>query len=89
MSVKIRLQRVGAKRRPMFRIVVADSRAPRDGRRIEILGSFNPMVTPPEFKLDGEKYDAWVKKGALPTPTVKSIVAKNRPKAAKTEETAS
>lgn len=74
MSVKIRLKRVGAKKRPMYRIVVTDSRSPRDGRNIATLGSFNPMVTPAELKVDHDKLNAWIAKGALPTPTVKKLI---------------
>ncbi len=74
MSVKIRLKRVGAKKRPMYRVVVTDSRSPRDGKNIATLGSFNPMVNPPELKIDHEKVNAWISKGALPTPTVKKLI---------------
>lgn len=74
MSVKIRLKRVGAKKRPMYRIVVADSQSPRDGKNIETIGRFNPMVTPTELKVDLERVAAWVKKGATPTPTVKKLI---------------
>lgn len=74
MSVKIRLKRVGAKKRPMYRIVVTDSRSPRDGQNIATLGSYNPMVTPAELKVDHDKINAWIAKGALPTPTVKKLI---------------
>lgn len=74
MSVKIRLKRVGAKKRPMYRLVVTDSRSPRDGKNIATLGSYNPMVTPAELKVDHDKINAWIAKGALPTPTVKKLI---------------
>jgi len=73
-TVRIRLRKTGAKKRPMYRIVVADSRAPRDGNKIDVLGFFNPIVNPPEIKLDTIKFDEWVKKGAQPTPTVKALL---------------
>jgi len=72
--VKIRLKRVGAKKAPFYHIVVADSRSPRDGRIIEKIGSYNPMVEPSEIKLDLEKVESWIKNGARPTDTVKGII---------------
>ncbi|MCL2300741.1 MAG: 30S ribosomal protein S16 [Firmicutes bacterium] len=76
MAVKIRLRRMGAKKAPFYRIVVADSRYPRDGRFIEEIGTLNPMTHPPEIKLDGEKVKQWIKNGAQPTDTVKDILKK-------------
>lgn len=76
MSVKIRLKRIGAKKSPFYRVVVADSRYPRDGRFIEELGYYNPMVTPVDIKIDPEKAKKWIANGAQPTDTVKSILKK-------------
>ena len=75
MAVKIRFKRVGAKKNPFYRIVVADSRSPRDGRFIEELGYYNPMNK--ELKLDNDKAAEWVKKGAQPTDTVRALLKKN------------
>ena len=72
--VKIRLRRAGAKKAPFYKVVVADSRYPRDGRFIEEIGTYNPMVEPSEIKIDAEKVDEWIKKGAQPTDTVKSLL---------------
>ena len=72
--VKIRLRRMGAKRAPFYRIVVADSRSPRDGRFIEEVGTYNPMVEPSEVKVDAEKVKEWMKNGAQPTETVKTLL---------------
>ncbi len=74
--VKIRLKRVGAKKAPFYHIVVADSRSPRDGKIIEQLGTYNPMVEPSEIKLDKEKVEKWIKNGAKPTDTVKALIEK-------------
>ena len=76
MAVKIRLRRMGAKRAPFYRVVVADSRYPRDGRFIEEIGYFNPMTEPAEVKLDAEKAKKWIANGAQPTDTVKSLLKK-------------
>ncbi|MCL2195224.1 MAG: 30S ribosomal protein S16 [Oscillospiraceae bacterium] len=76
MAVKIRLRRMGAKKAPFYRIVVADSRFPRDGRFIEEIGYVNPLINPPEVKLDVEKTQQWIKNGAQPTDTVKDILKK-------------
>jgi len=76
MAVKIRLRRMGAKKAPFYRIVVADSRYPRDGRFIEEIGYVNPLMNPPEVKLDAEKAQQWIKNGAQPTDTVKDILKK-------------
>lgn len=77
MAVKIRLRRMGAKKAPFYRIVVADSRFPRDGRFIEELGYYNPLTTPAEFKVDAEKVTKWIGNGAQPTDTVKALFKKN------------
>ena len=74
--VKIRLKRVGAKKAPFYHIVVADSRSPRDGKIIEQLGTYNPMVEPSEIKIDKEKVEKWIKNGAKPTDTVKYLIDK-------------
>lgn len=76
MAVKIRLKRVGAKKAPFYRVVVADSRYPRNGRFIEELGYYNPLKNPVEINVDIEKAKAWVEKGAQPTETVKSLLKK-------------
>ena len=75
MAVKIRLARAGAKKAPFYRIVAADSRAPRDGRFIEILGRYNPRTDPSTIELDIDKIDAWLAKGAQPTETVAKLIA--------------
>ena len=75
--VKIRLTRTGAKKAPTYRIVVADSRYPRDGRFIEQIGYYNPLTAPAEVKIDAEKAKDWMVKGAQPTETVKSLFKKN------------
>lgn len=67
---------MGAKKAPFYRVVVADSRSPRDGRFIEEVGIYNPMVEPAEIKLDMEKIDKWVKNGAQPTDTVKTLISR-------------
>ena len=74
--VKIRLQRVGAKKAPYYHIVVADSKSPRDGKIIEQIGTYNPMVEPSEVKVDAEKVEKWIKNGAKPTDTVKALIEK-------------
>ncbi len=74
MAVKIRLKRMGAKKAPFYRIVVADSRYPRDGRFIEEIGYYDPTQTPSVIKVDTEKADKWVKNGAQPTETVKKLL---------------
>jgi ribosomal protein S16 len=75
--VKIRLRRDGAKKAPYYTIVVADSRYPSDGRFIEKVGTYNPMVEPAELKLDNEKVAEWIKKGAKPTDTVAALIKKS------------
>ncbi|MCQ2386119.1 MAG: 30S ribosomal protein S16 [Clostridia bacterium] len=77
MAVKIRLRRMGAKKAPFYRVVVADGRYPRDGRFIEEIGYFNPMTEPAEVKIDAEKAKAWIANGAQPTETVKALLKKN------------
>ena len=77
MSVKLRLRRMGQKKAPFYRIVVADSRYPRDGRFIEEVGYYDPMTEPATVKLDSEKIAQWLASGAQPTETVKSILTKN------------
>ena len=72
--VKIRLRRMGAKKAPFYRVVVADSRYPRDGRFIEEIGYYNPMTNPAEVKIDAEKAAQWLKNGAQPTETVKALI---------------
>ncbi|MBQ9015356.1 MAG: 30S ribosomal protein S16 [Firmicutes bacterium] len=73
MMVKIRLRRMGAHKKPFYRIVVADSRAPRDGRFIEELGYYDPMKNPADIKIDEEKAKKWLATGAQPTDTVKKL----------------
>ncbi|HOO67904.1 MAG TPA: 30S ribosomal protein S16 [Bacilli bacterium] len=75
MAVKIRLRRMGAKKRPFYRIVVSDSRYQRDGRFIEIVGTYNPIKDKKEVKLDEEKIIKWLNNGAIPTDTVKNILS--------------
>ena len=74
MAVKIRLKRMGAKKKPFYRVVVADSRSPRDGKFIEELGYYNPLTNPAEIKIDGEKAAKWLANGAQPTETVKTLL---------------
>ncbi len=73
MAVKIRLRRMGAKKTPFYRIVVSDSRSPRDGRFIEELGYYNPLTEPKTVKIDNEKAAKWLKNGAKPTETVERL----------------
>ena len=77
MAVKIRLRRMGAKKAPFYRIVVADSRFPRDGRFIEEIGYYNPLSNPAEVQIDNEKAKKWIANGAQATETVKSLFKKN------------
>lgn len=77
MAVKIRLRRMGAKKAPFYRIVVADSRYPRDGRFIEEIGYYDPTKEPSVVSVDGEKAKSWIANGAQPTDTVKTILKKN------------
>ena len=76
MSVKIRLKRMGMKKNPFYRVVVADVRSPRDGRFIEEIGYYNPMTAPAEMKVDGERAKYWLGVGAQPTDTVKVLLKK-------------
>ncbi len=80
--VRIRLTRLGAKKKPFYRVVVADSRSPRDGRAIESIGYYNPMEEPPLLHLDLERVDHWMKNGAQPSDTVASLIARARNAAA-------
>ena len=75
--VKIRLRRMGAKKAPFYRIIVADSRSPRDGKCIEEIGYFDPMKEPKVVKIDAEKAAQWIKNGAQPTDTVKALLKEN------------
>ncbi|MBO5051248.1 MAG: 30S ribosomal protein S16 [Clostridia bacterium] len=75
--VKIRLKRIGAKKAPFYRVVVADGRYARDGRFIEEIGYYNPMTNPAEVKIDAEKATAWIGKGAQPTDTVRALLKKS------------
>ena len=77
MAVKIRLRRMGAKKAPFYRIVVADSRYPRDGRFIEEIGTYDPNQEPSAVKVDAEKVKKWIANGAQPTDTVKALLKKN------------
>ena len=74
MAVKIRLKRIGAKKSPFYRVVVADSRAPRDGKFIEEIGTYNPLVDPSKVVIDSERATKWLKDGAQPTDTVKALL---------------
>ena len=75
--VKIRLRRMGAKKAPFYRVVVADSRSPRDGRFIEEIGTYNPMTEPTTVTVDAEKAKKWIANGAQPTDTVRDLLKKN------------
>lgn len=77
MAVKMRLRRMGAKKAPFYRVVVADSRYPRDGRFIDEIGTYNPMTEPAEIKIDAEKAKKWISNGAQPTDTVKVLLKKS------------
>ena len=77
MAVKIRLRRMGAKKNPFYRIVVADSRYPRDGRFIEEIGTYDPLKTPADVKIDADKAKQWIANGAQPTDAVKDILKKS------------
>lgn len=75
MAVKMRLTRMGDKKNPFYRVVVADSRSPRDGKFIDIVGTYNPKLNPAEIKLDADKAKAWIANGAQPTDTVRALLA--------------
>ncbi len=77
MAVKIRLRRMGAKKAPFYRVIVADSRDPRDGKFIDEIGYYNPLTEPAEIKIDAEKANQWIKSGAQPTDTVKALLKKS------------
>ena len=77
MAVKIRLRRMGAKKAPFYRVIVADSRSPRDGRFIEEIGTYNPLTEPAQVAIDAEKAKKWIANGAQPTETVKALLKKN------------
>ena len=76
MAVKIRLTRMGRKKAPFYRVVVADSRSPRDGKVIDSIGTYNPLTTPAEIKIDEEAAQKWLDNGAIPTDTVRSLFSK-------------
>jgi len=76
MAVKIRLTRQGGKKKPFYRIVVADSEAPRDGSFLEVVGTYDPMTEPAKVDLKGERVEYWLGKGAVPTDTVKQLLKK-------------
>ena len=76
MAVKIRLKRMVAKKAPFYRVVVADSRSPRDGRFIDSIGTYNPLTTPAEINIDKEAAKKWISEGAQPTDTVKNLFSK-------------
>jgi small subunit ribosomal protein S16 len=77
MAVKIRLRRMGAKKAPFYRVIVADERSPRDGKFIDEIGYYNPLRDPAEIKIDSEKANKWLDNGAQPTETVKSLLKKS------------
>jgi small subunit ribosomal protein S16 len=77
MAVKIRLKRIGAKKAAFYRVVVADSRSPRDGRFIEEIGTYNPLSDPADIKIDNDAAQRWIKNGAQPTETVRSLLKKS------------
>jgi small subunit ribosomal protein S16 len=74
MSVKIRLSRHGSKKKPFYRVVVADERSPRDGANLALVGTYDPLVEPAKIKLDAERITSWLKKGARPTPIVAKLM---------------
>jgi len=76
LAVKIRLKRIGAKKQPRYRIVVADARSPRDGRFIEEIGYYNPVADPAELKIDEARAREWLARGAQPTDTVRALLAR-------------
>ncbi len=77
MALKIRLTRLGDKKAPFYRVVVADSRSPRDGKFVEVIGTYNPLTNPAEIKIDAEKASKWLKNGAQPTETAKELLVKS------------
>ncbi len=78
MAVKIRLTRKGRKKKPFYRIIVADSHAPRDGKFLDILGTYDPLQEPPAISIDTDKLEGWMAKGALPSVTVKSLIKRHK-----------
>lgn len=76
MAVKIRLTRMGAKKKPMYRIVASDSRSPRDGKYIELIGTYNPNTKPADVKIDKEVAKKWLSNGAVPTDTARNLLSK-------------
>lgn len=76
MALKIRLTRMGDKKSPFYRVVVADSKSPRDGKFVEILGTYNPLTNPAEIKIDATKAAEWIKNGAKPSDTAKELLIK-------------
>ena len=77
MAVKIRLTRLGDKKSPFYRVIVADSRSPRDGKFIDLLGTYNPLTNPAEIKIDNEKAKKWLNNGAQPTDTARDLLVKS------------
>lgn len=77
MAVKMRLTRMGQKKAPFYRVIIADSRSPRDGRFIDEVGYYNPLTNPAEIKIDAEKAKQWIANGAQPTETVKALLKKS------------
>jgi len=84
--VKIRLRRMGAKKNPFYRVVVADSKSPRDGRFIEEIGTYDPLTQPSVIKIDLERAEYWIKNGAQPTDTVRALLKKAAPAPAQEEK---
>ena len=77
MAVKIRLKRIGAKKAPFYRVIVADERSPRNGKFIDEIGYYNPLTNPADIKIDADKAKQWIKNGAQPTDTVRSLLKKS------------
>jgi small subunit ribosomal protein S16 len=88
MAVKIRLTRKGAKKKPFYRMVAADERMPRDGRFLEVLGTYDPNIDPPAVNLDGAKIKSWLDKGAMLSPTAKQLIKRSGVLTAAAEEAA-
>ncbi len=78
MAVKIRLTRLGRKKKPFYRIVAVNSESKRDGRYLDLVGTYDPLKDPAEIKIDDEKLQSWISKGAQPSTTVKSLIAKQK-----------
>ena len=77
MALKIRLTRLGDKKSPFYRVVVADSKSPRDGKFVEVIGTYNPLTNPAEIKINNEKAAEWIKNGAQPTDTARELLIKS------------